>query len=241
MRDYPDACNVANTSGSLVNDTINTVLDIYQLFEAAVKSHSTILFYLDFISPFSYLANVKLPELAARYRAELVYLPLDVMRAKLAIGNFAPSTRAMPGKRNFILRDRLWWAQQHGVSMQTPPAFSAPRLNAGMLYAQECGCVRNYVDTAFHHVWGLGGDPDDDELLAAVVRQTGLDPEAYFSYVNAVETRERVAAIAGDAASRGVFGVPTMIVGDEMFWGNDRLDFLEECLESNTQETNDVS
>lgn len=195
-----------------------------------MRAGRQIVFYLDFISPFAYLANAKLPDLAARHGAALIYLPLDVMHAKLATGNFAPSTRVLTGKREFIRRDRLWWAQHYGVPMRTPRAFSAPRLNAGILVAQEQGRVRRYVDAAFHQVWGLGGDPDDDELLATVAEQTGLDRDGFFASVGSPDTTSRVGAIGRDAARRGVFGVPTMIVGEEMFWGNDRLDFLEACL-----------
>lgn len=191
---------------------------------------STIVFWLDFISPFAYLAHSRLPAIAARHGARIAYRPLDVQQAKLAGGNFAPSTRSMPDKARFIRRDRLAWAQSYGLPMTDPKAFRAPRLNSGLLYAADREQAREYADAAFHRVWGLGGDPDDDALLRGVCQALRWDEQAYFDYVHSAEARERYARCQREAWREGVFGVPMMTVGGEMFWGNDRLDFLEEHL-----------
>jgi 2-hydroxychromene-2-carboxylate isomerase len=189
-----------------------------------------IMFYLDFISPFAYLANTRLPELAARHGATIEYRPVDVMLAKLAAGNFTPSTRSLPAKARFIRRDRLGWAERYGVPMNDPKAFRAPRLNSGLLYAADQGSARAYVDAAFHRVWGLGGDPDDDALLSAVAADAGLQPQSLFDYVHSSPAQLRYQECQKNAYSAGVFGVPMMMVDDQMYWGNDRLDFLDEWL-----------
>lgn len=190
----------------------------------------TIIFHTDFISPFAYLANSQLPAIAQRHGARIEYVPLDVMHAKLAGGNFAPSTRAMPSKAAFIRRDRLGWAQRYGLPMTDPKAFRAPRLNSGLLLAQDRGVAREYADAAFHRVWGLGGDPDDPQLLAQVCGVLGWDADEFVAHVESPAARERYAQVQKKAWDQGVFGVPMMTVGTDMFWGNDRLDFLEECL-----------
>ncbi len=189
-----------------------------------------IIFYFDFISPFAYLANVKLPGIAARYGAAIDYRPVDVMLAKLASGNFAPSTRSLPAKARFIREDRRAFAQHYGVPMNDPKGTSTPRLNSGVLYAKDRGCVRAYVDAAFHRVRGLGEGPDDDAVLAAMTAEMGWEPQALFDYVQSPQAQARYQEVQREAYRRGVFGVPMMIVGEEMFWGNDRLDFLEEYL-----------
>ncbi|MDB5728143.1 MAG: nsaD [Noviherbaspirillum sp.] len=195
-----------------------------------MNSERRIVFYLDFISPFAYLANAQLPEIAARHGAVIDYRPMDVMHAKLAAGNFAPSTRAVPAKARFIRRDRLGWAQRYGLPMTDPKAFRAPRLNSGLLLAADRGLAEAYANAAFHRVWGLGGDPDDDALLTAVAGDIGMDARDLFGYVATPQAQTRYREIQEEAYRLGVFGVPMMMVGDEMFWGNDRLDFLEECL-----------
>jgi 2-hydroxychromene-2-carboxylate isomerase len=195
-----------------------------------MSGERTIVFYLDFISPFAYLANAKLPRIAARHGAVIDYRPMDVMHAKLAAGNFAPSTRAMPAKARFIRRDRLGWAERYGLPMNDPKAFRAPRLNSGLLFAADRGKAQAYADAAFHRVWGLGGDPDDDALIGAAAGDAGIDAKELFDYVQTPRAQQRYREVQLEGWDRGVFGVPMMMVGEEMFWGNDRLDFLEECL-----------
>lgn len=194
--------------------------------------HRTIRFYFDFISPFAYLANVRLPGLARKYGARIDYHPIDIMYAKLAAGNFGPSTRSIPAKARYIRQDRLRWAARYGVPMNDPKQLRAPRLNSGVFHAARTGVAEAYVSAAFHQVWGLGGDPDDDMLLTAVARELKWEPAAFLAYVNSAEARREYQESQRQAHERGVFGAPTMTVGEEMYWGNDRLDFLEEHLAS---------
>ena len=204
---------------------------------AASTPSRTIIFHLDFISPFAYLANARLPEIARRCGAVIEYRPLDVQQAKLATGNFAPSTRSMPAKARFVRRDRLQWAERYGLPMTDPTAFHAPRLNSGLLYAADQGAARAYAGAAFHRVWGLGGNPDDDELMTGVCCDLGWDSAAFFGYVQSEAARQRYQEVQRQAWRDGIFGVPMMRVGNQMFWGNDRLDFLEECLAASAETT----
>ena len=192
----------------------------------------TIRFYFDFVSPFAYLANVRLPELAGKYGAQIVYHPVDVMHAKLAAGNYGPSTRSIPTKARYIRQDRLRWAARYGVPMNDPKQPRAPRLNSGVFHAARAGMAEAYVNAAFHQVWGLGGDPDDDALLAVIARELKWDAATFLAYVNSADARREYQESQREAHQRGVFGTPTMTVGDEMYWGNDRLEFLEEYLAS---------
>jgi 2-hydroxychromene-2-carboxylate isomerase len=189
-------------------------------------------FYFDFISPFGYLANVKLPALAEKWGCRIEYKPVDIMAAKLAAGNYGPSTRAIPAKARYIRQDRLRWAKRYGVPMNDPKAFSAPRLNSGVFYAARKGQAQAYMDASYHQVWGVGVDPDDDAVLGSVAQGLGWNADDFFAYVNSDAARQEYADSKSEAKLRGVFGVPMMVLGEQMFWGNDRLDFLEECLAS---------
>lgn len=191
-------------------------------------------FYFDFISPFGYLANVRLPALARKWKYTVRYRPVDVMAAKIAAGNSGPSTRAIPAKARYIRQDRLRWARRYGVPMNDPKAFLSPRLNSGVFHAVRAGAAERYVDAAYHQVWGVGVDPDDDGVLAGIAETLGWDVRAFLAYVNSAEARAEYAASQDEAQQRGVFGVPMMVVGEQMFWGNDRLEFLEECLAGTT-------
>lgn len=193
-------------------------------------------FYFDFISPFAYLAHVKLPGLAKKYGALIQYHPIDVMLAKLAAGNYGPSTRDIPSKAKYIRADRLQWAARYGVPMV--PVLNggrAPRLNAGTYYAIQQGRAEAYLKAGFNHVWGQGASTDDDATLAAVARELDWDPAAFLNYVNSPQAQEQLKNGQREAQKRGVFGSPIMLVDDQMYWGNDRLDFLESYLATAAQ------
>ncbi len=151
-------------------------------------------FYFDLISPFSYLAHVKLPALANRYDRKIIYHPIDIPSAKIAAGNYGPSNLAV--------------------------------------YAEENGKAREFVRGAYHAIWGEGGDPTDLERLRAVADEAGLDGEIALAWAQSPEGSARFKRSCVDAHSRGIFGAPIMVADEEFFWGNDRLDFLEEYLAS---------
>ncbi|MBA2689901.1 MAG: 2-hydroxychromene-2-carboxylate isomerase [Burkholderiales bacterium] len=188
-------------------------------------------FFFDFISPFAYLANIKLPEIARKYGATINYKPIDVVHAKLAAGNYGPSTRDIPAKARYIRQDRLRWAALYNVPMVVAlNGARAPRLNSGVFYAGRKNQVQQYVALAYHQVWGVGIDPEDDAAMADLAGELGWDAKEYLAYVNSPQARDEYAKSQREAHSRGVFGAPIMIVDEQIFWGNDRLDFLEKYL-----------
>ncbi len=188
-------------------------------------------FFFDFLSPFGYLANAKLPGIAKKYGAAIHYHPIDILLAKLAAGNYGPSTREIPAKARYIRQDRLRWAARYQVPMVAAlNGTRTPRMNMGVFYAARAGMTEVYVNAAYHQVWGVGADPEDDAVLAALAREFGWDAQAFLAYVNSPQAGEEYAQSRREAHGRGVFGAPIMIVDDQMFWGNDRLDFLEKHL-----------
>jgi len=189
---------------------------------------TTIDFYFDFMSPYAYLAHTRLPALAARRGAQLRYRPIDLDRAKLAIGNTAPANRDLPIKHRYLRVDLARWAQAYGVPFTPPAGYGSARLNRGAFLAIEQGCATRYVDCAWRRLWGGGGGAmDDDALLSDLAREMGWPADEFLAYVQSDAARERLEASNEEALARGVFGVPTMMVGDALWWGNDRLHFLD--------------
>ena len=194
----------------------------------------TIIFYFDFVSPFSYLAHQRLPGLAQRFGYSIDYRPIDLRAAKLAAGNTGPATRDMPLKLAYARKDQQRWAQRYGVPIKAPRSHDWSRLTRGAFYAIDRGQARPYVAHVWHHIWGEGGEMNDGVLRDAA-RAMGWGFDAFAAFTEAPETVKRLEASTREAGSRGVFGVPSMVVDDEMWWGNDRLDFLEEFLSARTK------
>ncbi|HMP55272.1 MAG TPA: 2-hydroxychromene-2-carboxylate isomerase [Novosphingobium sp.] len=193
---------------------------------------TTIDFYFDFHSPYSYLAHCRLPDIARRHGAELVYHPIDLKAAKLAAGNTAPPTVAIPPKLKYAMADFARWCARYGVpltfSQAGPPEPAAP--NTATFLAIDRGQAADYVTAMWEATFGQGGRVGDEAVLRAVASRLGWDADETVAYSTSEEGARRYAAENAAAQQRGVFGAPIIMVGDEMWWGNDRLDFVDEYL-----------
>ena len=187
-------------------------------------------FYFDFVSPFSYLANIRLAGIVQRYDIAVSYRPIEIGSAKRAIGNVGPSNRDMPVKLSHLSKDLQRWAQRYGASLKFPPSFDARRLNTGFFYAAEKGRQAEYVSRAFHLTWGLGQAFGDEKVLREVA--SGWNVDEFIRYTDSEDGARAYKKSTDEGIARQVFGVPMVVIGEEMWWGNDRLDFVAEYLES---------
>ena len=196
----------------------------------------TIDFYFDFISPFSYLAYQRLPDLAARFGLDVTCHVLDLAEAKLLGGNTGPTSRDQPLKRRYNQKDKERWARRYGVPIANPSSYGPDRLNKGKFFADDRGATHAYVAYAWRKLWGEGGDMAGEDILRDAARHCGWDVDGFLAFTLSRAADERYEAATLAAHQRGVFGVPTMMIGDEMWWGNDRLDFLEEFLRAGVRQ-----
>lgn len=187
-------------------------------------------FFFDFLSPFAYLAHQKLPALASRYGYHLRFVPFDLPRAKRAAGNNGPSNRDIPVKLRYMTTDMNRWARRYGVPLKFPKSFASERMNKGTFYAEDRGKVPDYVTAGYAAVWGEGQDMSDSDVLKGVARRLGWQEDEFVSFIDSPIAAERFEAANAEAHRRGVFGTPTFLIGEEMWWGNDRLEFLEDYL-----------
>lgn len=192
---------------------------------------SNIDFYFDFLSPYSYLAHCRLPALADKYGFGIHYKPIDLKAAKLAAGNTGPATAQMPVKLRYAMADLTRWANRYGAPLafaNVPPV--TERANKGTYFAHRKGQEQAYVSALWAATFGAGGDFNSDGLLSDIAQQLGWSPEEFLAFLQSDTAEQLYEQGNKDAQGRGVFGAPIMMVGDEMWWGNDRLDFLEEYL-----------
>lgn len=190
-------------------------------------------FYFDFISPFSYLAQLRLPEIARRHGRAVTYWPIDIPEAKIAAGNYGPSNREVPAKIKVLAADLDRWAARYGVPLTFPQSFDCGAWNIAAVFAARNGSAEKFVGEAFARIWGEGIDPRHRDELAATAESAGLDPAALIAFTTSEEGAIEYRKTRSSAYARGVFGAPMMFVGDQIFWGNDRLDFLEDYLRLN--------
>jgi 2-hydroxychromene-2-carboxylate isomerase len=189
-------------------------------------------FFFDFVSPYTYLAQTQLGALTERTGARFRLWPMHLLNLMKLVGN-VPTTVVCANKMKYASQDIGRWTARYGVPFQfNPHVFSADQSLSlrGALVAQKQGTVDVYTRTIFSAFWSEGLGVNDRVRLAARLGAAGLDGKAILETADQPEYGERLAKNTDLAAQRGVFGSPTFIVGDDIFFGNDRLDFLEERL-----------
>jgi len=191
-----------------------------------------VVFYLDYRSPFAYLANSQVGALPA----EVERKPVDVISVMQAVNN-QPST-ACPSKVRYSLLDANRWAKHYGVPFSPNMAllramgsrqFDGVTLVKAALAAEDLGVFEAANTAFFSAVWASDMDLTSDSIRTEFLRSNGL-PSMLWEAAMDPSIAERLTMQSRSAAERGVFGVPTFFVGDEMFFGNDRLQFVGDCL-----------
>ncbi len=192
----------------------------------------TIEYYFDFMSPFAYLSTRRLVEIAHKHDYGIEYRPIELPRAKLAAGNDGPSNQKIPAKLKYMLTDLLRWAEHYGIPFNPITGQNSARMNTGTFYAIDHDQVDAYVAEGYRLGYVEGSDLNDDSVLRALASAMDWPVDEFMSFLESQGGLDRYEACNLEAHARGVFGVPTMMLGEEMWWGNDRLDFLEQRLAS---------
>jgi 2-hydroxychromene-2-carboxylate isomerase len=189
-------------------------------------------FFFDFGSPTTYLAYTQLPKIAADCGAEIAWRPMLLGGVFKAAGNTSPVT--VPAKARWMFEDMSRWARRYGVPFVMNPHFPINTLTlmrgATGLQMRQPGAFAAYCDVVFRALWQLQRNLGDAEVLASTLTEAGLSAEAVAALVADAEVKVRLVATTEEAVARGVFGAPTFFVGGQMFFGQDRLDFVREAL-----------
>jgi 2-hydroxychromene-2-carboxylate isomerase len=187
-------------------------------------------FYFDYGSPNAYLAWHRLPAIAARSGAEIVYRPMLLGGVFKGTGNHSPMEIAVkrPNGRNDLVR----FATRHNVPLRFNPFFpvNTLQLMRGAVAAEADGALLPYSEAIFAGMWRDARNLGDPAEVRAVLDLAGLDADRFAARIAEEPVKERLKAYTEAAIAREVFGAPTFFVGEEMFFGQDRLDFVEEAL-----------
>lgn len=181
--------------------------------------------FFNFRSPYCYLASKTLFSLVDDYRVELLWRPLGGWDGR------SPPERAkvkVPLTRQDVAR----WARRMNIPCVPPPITTDPTpAGAVSLLAEEKGCLRDYVLEATHAEWGEGRDIGQQDILCAAAARAGLDAAEVAAALEDPARRQVLEDNWREAQSLGVIGVPTFVIGEQIFWGNDRIDFAREHLQ----------
>lgn len=196
----------------------------------------TVEFFFDLGSPAAYLAFKRLPAICEAAEATLHWRPMLLGGVFQASGNQSPM--AVPAKGRYVLADLQRFARRHGIPFRQNPHFpintlTLMRMATGLQLRQPHRFLP-YVDAMYRAIWVDGLDMNDPAVVAGVLRQAGFDAEALLALAGDAQVKQRLKDDTQEAVARGVFGAPTFFVDGEMYWGQDRLEFVKEALEGDT-------
>src|SRR5688572_22653985 len=194
----------------------------------------TVEFYFDVGSPAAYVAWMRLPQLCEEARATITYKPMLLGGVFQATGNHSPTE--VPAKGRYMMGDLERFARRHGIAFNQNPFFPINTLTlmrgaTGLQMRDEARLIP-YVDAMYRAIWVDAKNMNDPAVVAVVLQEAGFDPMALLAMASDPAVKERLKAVTQEAVARGVFGAPTFFVDGQMYWGQDRLDFVKEALEA---------
>ena len=194
--------------------------------------HTTAEFFFDFGSPTTYLAHTQMAKLAADTGAAVIYRPMLLGGVFKATGNASPVT--VPAKGRWMGQDMARFARRYQVPFAHNPHCPLNTLTlmrgAAGLQLRDPQALMRYVDAVFNAMWVQPCNMGDPAVLAQVLGAAGFEAEPFMALVSDPEVKAALVATTEEAVARGAFGAPTVFVGDAMFFGQDRLDFVREAL-----------
>jgi len=184
-------------------------------------------FFFDFGSPASYLAWKRMPDLQARTGVSFAYVPMLLGGVFKATGNASPVT--VPAKGAYMSRDLARWAERHGTPFRSNPFFpiNTLRLMRGAIAAQARGELEAYGNAVYDAIWQDQRNMGDAAEAAAALAAAGLDAAFYAAAADDDAVKAKLVANTEAAVAAGVFGAPSFVVAGELFFGQDRMDFVE--------------
>lgn len=189
-------------------------------------------FLFDFGSPAAYLAWTQLPKLVADTGATVVMKPILLGGVFQSTGNRAPIS--VPAKGQYMFKDMARYAKAYGVPLVMNPAFpintiTLMRLDVALTLRADPR-LDAYRAAVFPAIWSEQKNMGDPATVAAVLAPAGFTADELASMAADPQVKETLKTWTQDAVDRGAFGAPTFFVGDEMFWGQDRLDLVRSAL-----------
>ena len=190
----------------------------------------TVEFFFDVGSPASYLAWTQLDKIAKRHNAQIIWRPMLLGAVFQAVGNTSPAS--VPAKGAYMLQDLKRFAKMYDVPFRFNPFFplNTMQLMRGVTAYLEQPEFQAYLTAVFNGIWAEKLNMESPEVVADVLSKAGIDATDFMNRIGQSEVKERLKAITEEAVTRGVFGAPSFFVNDEMFFGQDRLDFVDAAL-----------
>ena len=183
-------------------------------------------FYFDFSSPYSYLAHKQIRKIEKENSVKINYKPI-LLGGLLNLAGIKANA-FIPSKAKFMIRDCKLIAEKHQFDFKFNTYFPINSLNLmrGVLIAEKNKFLKLYVDKMFDAFWKDGLNLDDKFVNQKVLENLGLNTKIFYEQISNIEIKNELKERTNDAFNKEVFGAPTFIINNKLFWGQDRLEFV---------------
>jgi len=182
-------------------------------------------FYFDFISPYSFLAHKQIRKIENKEGMKVIYKPVLLGGLHNLHGIKAPAF--IPAKAKHMVRDCKLIAEKNDIRFKFNAYFPIKTLNLmrGVLVAEEDNVKKYYIDNIFNTIWQDGLNMNDSIVIQKILQNLNINPKTFSLRTTSSLIKDLLRKKTNEAFKKGVFGAPTFVVNDKIFWGQDRIEF----------------
>ena len=183
-------------------------------------------FFFDFISPYSYLAHKQIRNIEYQYKIEINYMPI-LLSGLLNLAEIKASA-FIPAKAKFMIKDCKLFAEKLNIKFKFNSYFPIQSLNLmrGVLIAKKENKASLYIDKFFDACWKDGLNLNDQKIVDIILEDLNFNLETFKLKISEQKIKDELQKRTKDAFLKGVFGAPSFIINNKLFWGQDRLEFV---------------
>ena len=182
-------------------------------------------FYFDFGSPYTYLAHKEIQKIEEENAIKIKYMP--VLLGGLLKATGMKANVDVPNKAKYMIKDCKLWAEKKKIKFKFNDFFPIYTLNLMrcVLVAERKKISQVFINKIFDSIWNEGLNLNDNKIFEKVLKKININPNTFLVEIENLEIKEELKKKTNDAYAKGIFGTPTFIVNNKIFWGQDRLEF----------------
>ena len=183
-------------------------------------------FYFDFVSPYSFLAHKEISKIEEKNSIKIKYKPILLGGLHNLHGIKAPAF--IPAKAKHMVRDCKLIAQKHKIKFKFNSYFPIRSLNLmrGVLVAEEDNFKNYYIDNIFNSIWQDGLNMNDENIIQKVLKNLNVNPKTFLLRSTSSSIKDSLKKKTNEAYEKSIFGAPTFVSNNKIFWGQDRIEFV---------------
>ncbi len=182
-------------------------------------------FYFDFISPYSFLAHKEIIKIEKRNSIKIRYKPILLGGLHNLHGIKAPAF--IPAKAKHMIRDCKLIAEKNTIKFKFNSYFPIRSLNLmrGVIVAEEDNLKSYYIDNIFNAIWQDGLNMNDENIVQKILKNMNINPKTFFLRIASSSVKDSLRYKTNEAYEKGIFGAPSFVSNNKIFWGQDRIEF----------------